>query len=76
MGWTTARLVFAYLVVFFLVGLVAVIGGLELFYLDDADWGSTTDIIKMFAWGLGLEFAGVKAFEGMPALQEKLLGVS
>lgn len=69
------RMRFGSLLVHVLLLAVAVLLGLQILWIGNSAWGSDSDLVLAFFWGLGLHVAGsTAAFGGLASLQASLAG--
>lgn len=57
-----------------IVGVIAVVLGLQLLWVDQLAWGTPYDLIVAFLWGLGLHPVGGTVFGGLQGLRDKITG--
>jgi hypothetical protein len=61
---------------FIILGLVAVMVGLNLLYFDKPAWGSATDIAVALLWGFGLHAVAGNAFQGLQGIAKQIAGTA
>lgn len=68
------RLIAADVLLFVVLGALAVLVGLNFLYFDKPAWGSMTDIAVALLWGFGLHSLAGNAFKGIQTLVDQFSG--